>query len=108
MIDSWDEINAELSKMGLAQLDGMGIGIHYGEVILGDIGGERKDYTLIGDAVNTTTRLEALCKTYQSPLIISQSCYAFLEPLLQQRFTCLSSLALKGKEEKVTFYGLLR
>ena len=107
MIDSLEMMNEELVKMGLAQLDGIGIGIHYGEVILGDIGGERKDYTLIGDAVNTTARLEALCKTYATPLIISQSCYERLEPSLQHRFSYLSSLALKGKEEKVTFYGLI-
>ena len=107
MIDSLEMMNEELVKMGLARLDGIGIGIHYGEVILGDIGGERKDYTLIGDAVNTTARLEALCKTYATPLIISQSCYERLEPSLQDRFSYLSSLALKGKEEKVTFYGLI-
>jgi len=106
MLSSLDLINEELQNRMLPPLDGIGIGIHCGEVILGDIGGERKDYTLIGDAVNTTARLEELCKMYGCPLIISEACYGLLEPRLQQRFAYLSSIAPKGKEEKVTFYGL--
>jgi class 3 adenylate cyclase len=106
MLSSLDLINKELQNRMLPPLDGIGIGIHCGEVILGDIGGERKDYTLIGDAVNTTARLEELCKMYGCPLIISEACYGLLEPMLQQRFAYLSSIAPKGKEEKVTFYGL--
>ena len=106
MVASLEAINHSLEKQGLPQIDGFGIGIHVGEVILGDIGGERKDYTLIGDAVNITARLESLCKEYRTPIIISEACYALLEEALQQRFTYLSSIFLKGKEEAITFYGL--
>lgn len=106
MIASLERINKELLHKMLPPLDGIGIGIHCGEVILGDIGGERKDYTLIGDVVNTTARLEELCKLYDCALIISEACYILLDARLQQRFRYLSSIAPKGKEEKVTFYGL--
>jgi class 3 adenylate cyclase len=106
MLASLEQINASLEQQNLPKIDGIGIGIHFGEVILGDIGGERKDYTLIGDAVNTTARLESLCKEYHTPLIISEACYTLLEESLQRRFAYLSSIALKGKQEMITFYGL--
>lgn len=106
MVTYIENINVALEKQSLPKIEGIGIGIHTGEVILGDIGGERKDYTLIGDAVNTTARLESLCKEYQTPIVISEACYALLEENLQKRFTYCSSIALKGKEEAITFYGL--
>ncbi|MDD3342042.1 MAG: adenylate/guanylate cyclase domain-containing protein [Sulfurospirillaceae bacterium] len=106
MIEAKEHINLALASRKLPTMDGIGIGIHCGEVILGDIGGERKDYTLIGDTVNTTARLEAQCKEHHTSLIISEACFLQLEGALKERFTYLSSMALKGKEEKITFYGL--
>lgn len=106
MLEKMEQINKDLEALKLPAIDGIGIGIHSGEVILGDIGGERKDYTLIGDAVNTTARLESLCKTYHTPLIISEVCYQLLRETLKKRFSYISSIALKGKEEQIAFYGV--
>lgn len=106
MLEKGEHINHALGEKNLPKIDGIGIGIHCGEVILGDIGGERKDYTLIGDTVNTTARLEALCKEHQTPLIISEACYVLLDEALKKRFSYIASLSLKGKEEKIACYGL--
>lgn len=106
MLEQQERMNQELSARGLPTILGIGIGIHCGEVILGDIGGERKDYTLIGDAVNTAARLESLCKTYNTPLIVSDACYILLNQVLKKQFSIISSLSLRGKEESVTLYGL--
>ena len=107
MLEKFEHINHALDKKNLPMMDGIGIGIHCGEVILGDIGGERKDYTLIGDTVNTTARLEALCKECHTSLIVSEACYLLLDEPLKVRFSYIASLSLKGKEEKIACYGLI-
>jgi adenylate cyclase len=65
--DSIDRENAKLADQGLPALK-MGIGIHCGKVLVGNIGAPgRVNYTLVGDTVNLALRLEQLTKPLADP-----------------------------------------
>ncbi|MBW8754930.1 MAG: adenylate/guanylate cyclase domain-containing protein [Sphingomonadales bacterium] len=56
----------------------IGIGVHSGMVVLGEMGwGTTRGLTAIGDCVNTASRLEALSKTYDAELIVSEDVERF-------------------------------
>jgi class 3 adenylate cyclase/DNA-binding response OmpR family regulator len=83
----------------------IGIGINYGECILGNIGFKNKmDYTIIGDTVNLASRIENLTKIYRHPLIVSQAVYeAAKEKFL---FRKIDNVRVKGKDKSVSLYAV--
>lgn len=71
MAEQLEELNRSLASDLPAPLR-IGIGLHSGSVIVGEMGyGKAISLTAIGDAVNTASRLEAMTKEYDAQLIVS-------------------------------------
>lgn len=102
----WKSIKDSLLARSLPVPENFGIGSHYGEVIVGDIGSsDRKNFTVIGDTVNVASRLESETRKTGSRILISSSVLGNLNEANKARFNKIGSIELKGKETKVITYA---
>lgn len=103
MLRALERHNQERAEAGLAPLR-MGLGVHTGSVIAGNIGapGRRLEFTVIGDAVNTAARLESATKELGCPLAISARTVERLGSAVG--LLALAPVRLRGKEDALEVF----
>lgn len=84
----------------------MRIGLCSGKAIVGEIGSPRfRQWTVIGDVVNTASRLEALNKQFHTDILIADATYQLIKPWAKVR--SLGPVKLKGRREALECHALL-
>lgn len=75
MLESLEELNAYVRQHFDFSFE-IGIGVHFGEALIGEMGHPKKmQFTALGDTVNTASRIETLCKKAGAVFLVSDAVY---------------------------------
>jgi adenylate cyclase len=95
-----------LNRSGAIPLTRVGIGLHAGQLVTGNVGTqERKEYTLIGETVNIAARIEQATKEFDARLLISEAIWNRL-PHPPADAIDLGQVELRGQSRPVRLFKL--
>jgi adenylate cyclase len=103
--DAFGPLNERREAAGLATT-GFTLGLHAGDVLYGNIGGKtRLDFTVIGPAVNTTSRMQGMCSAVDQAIVVSAK---VAQPLMDSvpELVSLGQYRLRGVRERQELFTL--
>jgi len=105
MVVKLEELNKIWQADGLPELN-IGIGINTGDVVFGNLGaGKKIEFTVLGDAVNVASRLEALNKEFKTRVILSEATRNQLGEESEVRE--LKEITIRGRESSTKIFELV-
>ncbi len=106
MIEALAELNHDKSAARVGEEIRIGVGIHLGEVVAGNIGSDVKmEYTVVGHPVTIAARIQDASKTVPNSILISQSVYDWTKDLVEVE--TLKIIRLPGGVETLQLYRIL-
>jgi adenylate cyclase len=106
------EITGKMDNLASSYFDRYGVvltfkaAIHSGKVAVGEIGKIKKDIVFTGDVLNTTSRIQDLCNTYQASLLVSQDVLDKIDSVLGLEVTHMGSVELRGRNQPVSIFQI--
>lgn len=102
------KIRTALAELNLLRIERgeaplwMGMGLHYGEAISGTIGSEeRMEYTVIGNTINTASRIESSTKSFGTDLLVSEEVQSRLPDFIYEE---AGSVQVKGRSNPLKLF----
>ena len=100
------EYNVHRASVGYRPI-AMGVGVHTGDLMLGVIGvNDRMENTVISDAVNLASRLQAITKAFNVSLAISEQAFKELEDPGVYKYRFIGKVKVKGKAAPVSVFEI--
>ncbi|MGO8695238.1 MAG: adenylate/guanylate cyclase domain-containing protein [Rectinemataceae bacterium] len=100
------EYNGHRAKMGYRPIS-MGVGVHSGDLMLGVVGvSDRMENTVISDAVNLASRLQAITKAFNISLAISEQAFKELDDPGSYKYRFIGKVRVKGKAAPISVFEI--
>lgn len=81
-------------------------GIHCGVSVTGELGYTKREIAYMGDVLNTTARIEEVCKQYDEKLLVSIDLLKKLDIPESFKTTEVGEVSLRGKEQKISLFAI--
>jgi adenylate cyclase len=106
-LDSVGELKEKRRAKGMPATD-LYLGLHFGEVVYGNFGSlDRLDFTVVGPAVNEVSRIAAMCRMIDQPILVSSSFFSALGQG-ENRLVSVGRYALRGVDRPQDLFTIER